>query len=96
MFVQVKIMQKVFKTLAFIILGALLCFSSVSCGEKTKEPSSGSDLITAITAKEESVNLKIGESLLLTNYYEIESSTKLSAINEAPPTNPPSTLGCAI
>lgn len=76
-------MQRLLKSMAFILLGALLCFGSVSCRKKTEEPTDGSDLITAITAKEESVNLKVGESLLITNYYEIESSAKLSAAQKA-------------
>lgn len=75
-------MQKAFKTIAFLFLGILICFSSVSCKVKTQEPTN-SDIISAITATEESVSMKIGESILLTNCYEIESSTKLSAAQKA-------------
>ena len=39
--------------------------------------------IESLTAKEESVDLKIGESLLLTNYYEIKGSSALSAAQRA-------------
>ena len=61
-------MQKAFKTIAFLFLGILICFSSVSCKVKTQEPTN-SDIISAITATEESVSMKIGESILLTNCY---------------------------
>lgn len=72
--IVVQIMKRF---LAFILLACLLCMAMVGCNNE-ETPSSGSE-IESLTAKEDSVTLKIGESLLITNYYEIKGSSALSA-----------------
>lgn len=60
-----------FLTLALLVCG--LCFVATGCN---KEPEA---LTISLTAKESSTTLKIGESDLITNFYEIKGNTTLSA-----------------
>jgi len=62
--------------LAFTLLVCLLCTAVLGCG--SGDANTGS-VIESLTAKETSVTLKIGESLLITNYYEIKGNSALSA-----------------
>ena len=69
------------RILAFTLLICLLCATVMGCGDGGNTNTDA--VIESLTAKEESVDLKIGESLLLTNYYEIKGSSALSAAQRA-------------
>lgn len=71
-------MKKIIKALALSLLVCLL-FSSVT-GCVDKEPES---IIESVTATEQSTTLKIGESILLTNFYKINGASTLSAAQRA-------------
>lgn len=67
--------------LAFTLLACLLCTAVMGCGGGGGTETGS--VIESLSAKEASVTLKIGESLLLTNYYEIKGSSALSAAQRA-------------
>ncbi len=71
-------MKKIITTVALVLLSCMLCLVVTACGET--EPSSP---IASLTAKEKSTTLKIGEDLLLTNFYEIKGNSALSAAQKA-------------
>ena len=72
--IAVQIMKKI---LAVALALCLLCVAVAGCN---KEDGGKTDsVIASLTAKETSVTLKIGESVLITNYYEIKGSSALSA-----------------
>lgn len=73
--------MKLFKNVLMISLFALLlCFGVTACEEGEDGDSS---VIASLTAVESSVDLKIGESLLITNFYEIKGTSALSAAQRA-------------
>ena len=71
------------KKIKAVILTLLtsLSFSSVTgCGETDDKKD---ELITSITANEEVVNVKVGDSFLVSNYYTIQGSSTLSVAQKA-------------
>lgn len=72
--IAVQIMKKF---LAVVLTVCLLCMTVAGCANENNEQSGSA--IESLTAKEASTTLKIGESLLITNYYEIKGSSALSA-----------------
>lgn len=70
-------MKKILTALALALLVCLLCTSVIGC---KNEPES---IIDSITATESSTTLKLGESILLTNFYEIKGTSTLSAAQRA-------------
>ncbi len=81
---QVIIMKKIITAVSLVLLACMLCLVVTSCGggqsDKTTEPASP---IASLTAKEASTTIKIGESILLTNFYEIKGTSTLSAAQRA-------------
>lgn len=71
-------MKKIISTLSLVLLACMFCTLFVGCGET--EPTS---VIESLTAKESSTTVKIGESILLTNFYEIKGTSALSAAQRA-------------
>lgn len=53
-----------------------------SCGN-TNQPTAPAKIIESLRATEESTTLKIGESILLTNFYEIKGTSTLNAAQRA-------------
>lgn len=72
--IAVQIMKKF---LAIVLTVCLLCMTVAGCANENNDQSGSA--IESLTAKEASTTLKIGESLLITNYYEIKGSSALSA-----------------
>ncbi len=66
------------KFLAVALVVCLLCMAVAGCANNGEGEQKGS-AIESLTAKETSVTLKIGDSVLITNYYEIKGSSALSA-----------------
>ena len=81
---QVIIMKKIITAVSLVLLACMLCLVVTSCGggqsDKTTEAASP---IASLTAKEASTTIKIGESILLTNFYEIKGTSTLSAAQRA-------------
>lgn len=72
--------MKKFKAVILTLLTSLSFFSVTGCsGADDKKD----ELITSITANEEVVNVKIGDSFLVSNYYTIQSSSTLSVAQKA-------------
>ncbi len=65
------------KFLALVLTVCLLCMTVAGCANTEGEQ--GGSVIASLTAKESSVTLKISDSVLITNYYEIKGSSALSA-----------------
>lgn len=86
-------MKKFFKLLTICLLVLGLCFVAVGCnkdkgneGDGTGDAGNGGSegsVITSLTATESSTTVKIGESILLTNFYEIKGQSALSAAQQA-------------
>ena len=92
-------MKKILTALAAAILICMLCMTATSCKDNnTDTPDGGSSntgdtgnngggsseaLIESLTATEASTTLKLGESLLITNFYEIKGTSTLSAAQRA-------------
>ena len=89
-------MKKFLKVLTICLLVFALCFVAVGCnkdngtgdggntdaGNNSNNNDSGALTIT-LTATEPSTSVKIGESILITNFYEIKGSSTLSAAQRA-------------
>ena len=75
-----KIITAVSLILVVCMLGLLVAGCNKTEPEKETEPQSA---IASLTATEKSTTLKIGESLLLTNFYEIKGTSTLSAAQRA-------------
>ena len=91
-------MKKLLKVLTICLLVLAMCFVAAGCNKGndggngnngttdggnnggTQDPAS---VIDSITATEASATLKVGESLLLTNYYEIKGTSTLSGSQRA-------------
>lgn len=71
-------MKKIISTLSLVLLACMLCTLIVGCG-----PTTPTSVIDSLTAKEASTTVKIGESILLTNFYEIKGTSALSAAQRA-------------
>lgn len=65
------------KFLAVALAVCLLCMAAAGCSNGDVEENGS--VIESLTAKETSVTLKIGESVLITNYYEVKGSSALNA-----------------
>ena len=72
-------MKKIISVLSLVLVACMLCTMLAGCNQPT-EPAS---VIESLTAKEASTTVKIGESILLTNFYEIKGTTSLSAAQRA-------------
>lgn len=72
-------MKKIISAVSLVLLACMLCTILAGCGGNT-EPAS---VIESLTAKETSTTVKIGESILLTNFYEIKGTSALSAAQRA-------------
>lgn len=70
-------MKKVIIALMSCLLVCCLCFAVTGC---EKEPASP---IESLTATESSTTMKIGDTILLTNFYEIKGTSSLSAAQRA-------------
>ena len=83
-----KNMRKVF---AMLLMASMLCLMLVGCGGGNNDNggnnggNGGNNAVTieSLTAKEASTTIKVGESILLSNYYEIKGSASLSAAQKA-------------
>ena len=75
-------MKKIITAVSLILLACMLCLVVTSCDPAQKETEQTSP-IASLTATEESTTLKIGESILLTNFYEIKGNSSLSAAQRA-------------
>jgi hypothetical protein len=66
-------MKKIITAVSLILLSCMLCLvvTSYDPAQKEKEQTSP---IASLTATEESTTLKIGESILLTNFYKTSYS----------------------
>lgn len=73
------------RILAVTLLICMLCMAAAGCDnggdpDASKNPGSA---IESLTATEASTTLKIGESILITNFYEIKGTSALSAAQRA-------------
>ena len=74
------------KILAVVLLVCMLCLAATGCGDQGDTQGPGKDsenVVASLTATEASATLKIGESLLITNFYEIKGTSSLSAAQRA-------------
>lgn len=71
-------MKKIVALITLCLLALCVCFAATACNNQGGEPA-----IQSVTAKEESTTIKIGESILLTNFYEIKGTSALSAAQRA-------------
>ena len=83
-------MKKFVKALALALVACILCLAVAGCGDnQTETPDAGNGGndkvvgIASLTATEPTTTLKIGESVLLTNLYEIKGTSTLSAAQRA-------------
>ena len=88
-------MKKILTVLAAALLVCMLCMAVTGCNDKGNTPDTGDNgnnngdnkvpevAIESLTATEQSATLKIGESLLITNFYEIKGTSTLSAAQRA-------------
>ena len=86
----VEKMKKLNTIVALCLLVCCLCTTFVGC--KKEEPGAGSGSgdggktevsIASLTATESSVEMKVGEDILITNFYEIKGTSSLSAAQRA-------------
>lgn len=70
-------MKKIITAVSLVLLLSMLCLTVIGCQEEPKE------IIASLRATETSTTLKIGESILLTNFYEIKGTSTLSAAQRA-------------
>ena len=77
-------MKKIITAVSLVLMACMLCLVVTGCGgnQTSKETEPGSP-IASLTATEKSTTLKIGESILLTNFYEIKGNSTLSAAQRA-------------
>lgn len=77
-------MKKLITAVSLVLMACMLCLAITGCGgeQTTKETEPGSP-IASLTATEASTTIKIGESILLTNFYEIKGTSTLSAAQRA-------------
>lgn len=80
-------MKKIISTLTICLLVCCLCFLATGC-ENPDTPNNNDDnnkqpVIESLTATEASTTIKIGDSILLTNFYEIKGTSALSAAQRA-------------
>ena len=89
-------MKKIIAALTLVILVCLMSFGLASCQssdtdkepgttdqggkEENKDPES---VIASLTATESSTEMKVGDTILLTNFYEIKGTSSLSAAQRA-------------
>ena len=73
--------KKPIKFYALALLAVLLCSGLLACGttDSGNQGGSGDSVIKAVTAKETSVELKVGKSVSLKSLYEVEGYSKLSS-----------------
>ena len=90
-------MKKIIAALTLVILVCLMVFGLASCKpnenpDTDKEPGTtdqGGDnkdpgsVIASLTATESSTEMKVGDTILLTNFYEIKGTSSLSAAQRA-------------
>lgn len=83
-------MKKFIRALALTLVVCILCLAVAGCdNSQTEQPGPSGNggntevKIESVTATEPSTTLKIGESVLLTNLYEIKGNTTLSAAQRA-------------
>ena len=74
-----QIMKKFIRLVALCLLACIMCLAVAGCNEEKPEES----LIESLKATEQSTTLKIGESILLTKFYEIKGTSALSAAQKA-------------
>ena len=73
-------MKRIITAVSLMLLLSMLCLTVVGCGGNQTETK---EIIASLKATEESTTLKIGESILLTNFYEIKGNSTLSAAQRA-------------
>ena len=97
--IKIKTMKKFVAALTLVILVCLMSFGLAGCkpddpaqgngpgttdqggsGEENKDPAS---VIASLTATESSTEIKVGDTILLTNFYEIKGTSSLSAAQRA-------------
>ena len=78
-----------------LLMASMLCLMFVSCGGGNNDNGDGGNgdggnggngnavVIESLTAKEASTTMKVGESILLSGYYELKGSSALSAAQKA-------------
>lgn len=77
-------MKRIITAVSLTILACMLCLLVTSCGpQQGTNNNDTKSIIESLTAKESSTTLKIGESILLTNFYEIKGTSALSAAQRA-------------
>lgn len=83
-------MKRIITSVSLVLLACIMCMTLAGCnlfgelfggGEGTTE--APKSLIESLTAKEASTTLKIGETILLTNFYQIKGTSALSAAQKA-------------
>lgn len=80
---HIIIMKKIITTVSLILMACMLCLVVTACGGTTPQETEPASPIASLTATESSTTLKIGESILLTNFYEIKGTSTLSAAQRA-------------
>ena len=97
--IKIRTMKKFVAALTLVILVCLMSFGLAGCkpddpaqgngpgttdqggsGEENKDPAS---VIASLTATESSTEIKVGDTILLTNFYEIKGTSSLSAAQRA-------------
>jgi len=79
-------MKKIITAVSLCLLACILCTTVVGCqiqGDGETTTTAPKKIIESLTATEASTTLKVGESILLTNFYEIKGSSALSAAQRA-------------
>ena len=83
-------MKKMIRTVALSLLVCVLCLAATGCflqdlfkGPDKTDPTKAKNAIKSLTATEASTTIKVGESILITNFYEIKGTSTLSAAQRA-------------
>ena len=81
-------MKKIITALTLALLLCFICVAAVGCNNNDGNGGEGGNggteaVIESVTATMESTTIKIGDSILLTNCYEIKGSSTLSAAQRA-------------
>ena len=77
-------MKKIITLALLCLLVCSLCLVVTGCKDTPEDSTTtAGSLIRSLTAKESSTTVKIGESILITNFYEIKGNSTLSASERA-------------
>ena len=80
---RMVIMKKIITAVSLVLMACMLCLVVTGCGNQPSKDTEPQSPIASLKATENSTTLKVGESILLTNFYEIKGTSTLNAAQRA-------------